>query len=249
MCKLNNKVAVVTGGSRGLGRAIAHAYAQNGASLVLVAQRDEYLLKTKKEIVDIGAAVEVCGGDIADPDFTNEILSCTLASFGKIDVLVNCAGTITRALTEELSLDQWHRVIDVNLNGTFYLTKAVLPLMREQRYGKIINITSQMAKLPHPSASPSYEVSKAGMAALTRHFAYHYAKYNICVNSIAPGSIDTDLPKSMNPEARQRLKDAIPLLRLGEPEEVAHLALFLASGESDYITGATFNINGGSLMD
>jgi 3-oxoacyl-[acyl-carrier protein] reductase len=106
-----------------------------------------------------------------------------------------------------------------------------------------------MAKLPHPSASPSYEVSKAGMIALTRHLAFHYAKYNICVNAIAPGSIDTDLPKSMSTEARQRLKNAIPLQRLGDPEEVGSLALFLASDDSNYITGATINISGGSLMD
>jgi len=246
---LKNKVAIITGGSRGLGRAIAQKFAKNGASLLLTALHEEGLFKAKKEIEEMGCKVEVLCGDIADPATSKAIIEKTLNLFGTINILVNCAGTITRTLVSDLELLEWHRVINVNLNGTFYLSQAVLPKMCEEQSGKIINITSQMARLPHPSASPSYEVSKAGMAALTRHLAYHYAKYNICVNSIAPGSIDTDLPKSMSTEARQKIKEAIPLKRLGEPEEVGELALFLASNKSNYITGATLNISGGSLMD
>jgi len=210
---------------------------------------EEGLSKAKKEISEMGAEVDVLCGDIAEPATSKRIVSQVLKLFGTIDILVNCAGIITRTPIADLSLEEWHRVIDVNLHGTFYLTQAVLPTLCEKNYGKIINITSQMAKLPHPSASPSYEVSKAGMVAMTRHLAYHYAKNNICVNAIAPGSIDTDLPKSMSPEARQKLKDIVPLKRLGEPEEVGSLSLFLASDHSNYITGATINITGGSLMD
>lgn len=246
---LKNKVAIVTGGSRGLGRAIAQKFAENDASLLLVALHKERLLQVKEEMSEMGFKVEILHGDIAEPVFSQHIVARALESFGTVDILVNCAGTITRTPVASLSLEEWHRVINVNLNGTFFLSQAVLPTMCAKNYGKIINITSQMARLPHPGASPSYEVSKAGMAALTRHLAYHYAKYNICVNAIAPGSIDTDLPKSMSPEARQKLKSAIPLGRLGEPEEVGSLALFLASDNSNYITGATVNITGGSLMD
>lgn len=246
---LTGKVAVISGGSRGLGRAIAEKFAQNGASLFLVALHEEKLVQAQKEIRKTGAKVEILYADIAEPGTSEQIVEKTLDRFGTIDILVNCAGVITRTLTEELSLVDWHRVIDVNLNGTFYLSKVVLPVLREKKYGKIINISSQMARMAHPSASPSYEVTKAGMEALTRHLACHYAKYNICVNSIAPGSIDTDLPKSMSLEARQRLKDMVPLQRLGEPEEVGALALFLASDQSDYITGARMTITGGSLMD
>jgi len=246
---LKDKVAIITGGSRGIGRAIAQKFAENGASLLLVALHEDRLLKAKQEICQMGVKVEILYGDIAKADFSQTILARALDIFGTIDILVNCAGTITRTPVKDLTLDEWHRVIDVNLNGTFYLSQAVLPIMCRKNHGKIINITSQMAKIPHPSASPSYEVSKAGMIALTRHLAFHYAKYNICVNAIAPGSIDTDLPKSMSPEARQRLKNAIPLKRLGDPLEVGSLALFLASDDSNYITGATINISGGSLMD
>jgi len=246
---LENKVAIVTGGSRGLGLAIALKFASHGASLILVATNQERLNQAAKEVRNRGAKAEIMAGDIANPAFSEEIVKVTLDNFGQIDILVNCAGVITRTPVETLSLEDWYRVIEVNLHGTFHACRAVLPLMRTQGYGKIINMTSQMAKLPHPSASPSYEVSKAGQIALTRHLAYHYAPYNICVNAIAPGSINTDMPKSMTPEAREHLRRAIPLRRLGEPDEVADCALFLATSMSDYITGETIDINGGTLMD
>lgn len=246
---LKNKVAIVTGGSRGLGKAIALKFASHGASLVLVATHKELLNQSADEIRSRGIKAEIIAGDIAKPKFSEEIIQLTLDHFGQIDILANCAGVITRAPIEELSLGDWYRVIDVNLHGTFHACRAVLPWMRHQKSGKIINITSQMAKLPHPSASPSYEVSKAGQIALTRHLAYHYAPYNICVNAIAPGSINTDMPKTMPLEAREHLHRAIPLGRLGEPDEVANCALFLASSMSDYITGETIDVNGGTLMD
>ena len=147
-----------------------------------------------------------------------------------------------------MTLDEWYRVIDVNLHGAFHMCRSFLPGMRDRNYGKIINLTSQMAHTTHPSASPSYEVSKAGLMALTKHLAFQYAQYGICVNAIAPGSIDTDMPKSMSPEARQSLKDSVPMKRLGEPEEVGDCALFLASDLSNYVTGISLHVNGGSLM-
>lgn len=246
---LKNKVAIITGGSRGIGNAIARKFAENGASLLLVALHKGRLLQAQKEISNIGAKVEIIYGDIAEPSLSQIIVAKTLEIYGTIDILVNCAGIITRTPFAKLSLKEWHRVINVNLNGMFYLSRAVLPMLCKKNYGKIINMSSQMARLPHPNASPGYEVSKAAIVALTRHIAYHYAKHNICVNAIAPGTIDTDLVKSMPAEARQRFKKAIPFRRLGQPQEVADLALFLASDKSSYITGATFNISGGSLMD
>lgn len=246
---LKNKVAIITGGSRGIGRAIAHKFAINGASLVLIANDRVDLDQVANEIREIGAPVRIVAGDVAKPELANEALKYTLGEFGTADILVNCAGIITRTPVEDLSLDEWNRVIDVNLHGTFHMCRAVLPIMRVKSQGKIINISSQMAKLPHPSASPSYEVSKAGQIALTRHLAYHYAKYNICVNAIAPGSINTQMPQSMSPEARELLRKAIPLQRLGEPSEVGDCALFLASSMSSYITGETIDVNGGTLMD
>ncbi|MBT5399263.1 SDR family oxidoreductase [bacterium] len=246
---LQNKIAIITGASRGIGKSIALTYARNGASLVLICHKDMESLKLVKEKAELlGAKVINLAGDIASSNFCNEIIHQTLEKFNTVDILVNCAGTITRSPVEKMSNEEWHRVIDVNLHSALYLSRNVLPIMRRKKYGKIINLTSQMAYTPHPSASPSYEVSKSGMTALTRHLALKYAKYNICVNNIAPGSIDTDLPKSMSNEARQRLKDAIPMQRLGDVEEVADCALFLASKMSSYITGNTIHVNGGSLI-
>jgi 3-oxoacyl-[acyl-carrier protein] reductase len=147
-----------------------------------------------------------------------------------------------------MTLEEWHEVINVNLHGAFHMCRLIIPGMREQKYGKVINITSQMAHTVHPSASPSYEVSKSALTALTRHLASQYASFNICINAIAPGSIDTDLPKSMTDEARLKLKNGVPMKRLGEPEEVANCALFLASDMSNYVTGVSMHINGGSLI-
>jgi len=246
---LQNKIAIITGASRGIGKSIALAFARNGASLVLTCLQDKEALNlVKAEAELLGAKVISLVGDVASNDFCDEIVSQTIKDFGTVDILVNCAGTITRSITEEMSSEEWHRVIDVNLHGVLYLSQNVLPIMRKNEYGKIINLTSQMAHAPHPSASPSYEVSKSGVTALTRHLALEYAKFNICVNNVAPGSIDTDLPKSMSDEARQRLKDAVPMQRLGDVKEVADCALFLASDMASYITGSTIHVNGGSLI-
>lgn len=246
---LQKKVAVITGASRGIGRDIAMSFAREGASLVLICLEDEdQLAIVREKTKQIGAKTVSMNGDVSTIEFCESIFQKTMSRFSRADILVNCAGTITRSLVEEMTLKEWHRVIDVNLHGAFYMCRMFLPSMREQQYGKVINITSQMAHIPHPSASPSYEVSKAGLAALTRHLALQYAKYNVCVNAIAPGSIDTDMPKSMSQEARLRLKNAVPMKRLGEPEEVGECALFLASEMSNYVTGATLHVNGGSLM-
>jgi 3-oxoacyl-[acyl-carrier protein] reductase len=246
---LQNKIVIITGASRGIGRSIALTFARNGASLFLTCLQDENNLNlVKLEAESLGAKVMTIVGDVASNKFCAELVSQAIDAFGSVDILVNCAGTITRTVTEEMSIEDWHHVINVNLHGTLYLSREVLPIMRKKVFGKIINITSQMAHMPHPSASPSYEVSKSGVLALTRHLALEYAKFNICVNNIAPGSIDTDLPKSMSYEARQRLKDAIPMQRLGDVKEVSDCALFLASEMSNYITGNTIHINGGSLI-
>jgi 3-oxoacyl-[acyl-carrier protein] reductase len=246
---LENRVAIVTGGSRGIGRAIAELFALNGANLLLVALQKKGLLQAQAELGETGCNVEVVSGDISEPAVAQRIVGRALDMFGTVDILVNCAGVITRTPAASLSLKEWQRVLDVNLTGAFLLSQAVLPTMCAQRHGKIINITSQMASRPHPSASPSYEVSKAGLAALTRHFAYHYAQYGICVNAVAPGSIDTDLAKTQTAEQRRAMECAIPLGRLGTVTEVAGAALFLASNRADYITGATINVSGGSWMD
>ena len=247
--KLLKQVAVITGASRGIGRDVALTFAREGASLVLVCLKDQNALAAVQQEAEVyGVKVITLLGDVSEVDFCESIYTACKEAFGIVDILVNCAGTITRAPFEELDLDDWHRVINVNLHGAFYMCRQFLPDMRKQKHGKVINMTSQMAHMPHPSASPSYEVSKGGLTALTRHLAYQYAAYNICINAIAPGSIDTDMPKSMTEAARERLRNGVPMKRLGEPEEVGECALFLASDMSNYVTGTTLHVNGGSLM-
>jgi len=246
---LKGKTAIITGGSRGIGRAIAERFAEHGARLVLVAREEEDLVDTATFIASRGGTAKTLTADVAVMDTARNAVALAREFGPNIDILVNCAGIITRTPFEQLSDAEWRSVLDVNLHGTFYFCQAVLPSMREVGQGRVINITSQMAKLPHPAASPSYEVSKAGMVALTRHLAYQYAPHNVLVNAIAPGSINTSLPKSMTEEARAKLKSGIPMKRLGEPEEVADAALFLASDLSSYITGEVLDVNGGSLMD
>jgi len=246
---LANRVAVVSGASRGIGREIAICLAAEGASVVLVClQNKERLAEVQQQVERIGSKCVSLMGDVSSVDFCKSVYEETMRRFGRADILVNCAGTIARAPVEEMSIEEWHRVINVNLHGSFYMSRVFLPGMRERRHGKVINLTSQMAYMPHPGASPSYEVSKAALTALTRHLALQYAKYNVCVNAIAPGSIDTDMPKNMSQEARERLKNAIPMKRLGEPHEVGACAVFLASEMSNYMTGTTLHVNGGSLM-
>ncbi len=246
---LADRTAVISGASRGIGREIALCLAREGASLVLVClENKDRLAEVHQQVEQMGSRCISITGDISDIGFCESIRDETMRKYGRVDVLVNCAGTITRASVEEMTIDEWHRVINVNLHGSFYMCRMFLPAMRQQQYGKVINLTSQMAYTPHPGASPSYEVSKAALTALTRHLAFQYAKYNVCVNAIAPGSIDTDLSKSMSQEVRERLKNAVPMKRLGEPHEVGMCALFLASEMSNYVTGMTLHVNGGSLM-
>lgn len=247
---LNKKIALITGASRGIGREIALAFARNNANLGLIALNDSIELKSVCEEIKKISTISplLFHGDISCNLFCSESINTILEKYHKIDILVNCAGIITREKIEELNPLVWQRVLDVNLNAPFYLSKLCLPHMRSSKYGRIINITSQMAFIPHPSASPSYEVSKAGLSALTRHLALAYAKDGITVNSIAPGSIDTDLPKSMPLEWREAIKAKIPMGRLGNVSEIASAALFLASPMSSYITGSTIHVNGGSLM-
>lgn len=246
---LEGQVAIATGGSRGIGKGIARAFVQHGAHVLLIARNEERLSAAAKDIASASSEVHCMAGDIADSSLSRRAAQFLLERFGRIDIVVNCAGIITRALTEHLSDEDWKRVLDVNLSGAFYLSRAVLPHMRSRRSGKIINIVSQMAKLPHPGASPSYEVTKAGLMALTRHLALHYAPHGVRVNAIAPGTIETGLQRDMNPEALAKILGAIPMNRLGGIDEVAQAALFLASDMSSYITGEVLDVNGGSLMD
>jgi 3-oxoacyl-[acyl-carrier protein] reductase len=201
------------------------------------------------EIEALGQKCAIQLGDVAKQETAAGIAQTAISSFGRIDVLVNNAGLNMRSSSLEMKLEDWQRVMDVNLNGTLHCCMAVLPHMIKQQSGKIVNISSTMAKTPHKNAAPSYGASKAGVNYLTQHLALEMAKHGICVNAICPGPIETDMSRQWSEEYRQQVLLKIPLGRLGTPENVADGVVFLVSKMSDFITGETININGGTYMN
>lgn len=246
---LQGKIAIVIGASRGIGREIALTLAKNGASLMITGNNENLLKEVALEVEKFNQKCLIYIGDISEPNTSKELVSKAIEVFGRIDILVNNAGINTRIPTLELQPEEWQKVINVNLNGTFYSCTAVLPYMIKQNYGKIINVSSTTSKTPHRNASPSYGASKAGVNYLTQHLALEMAKYNICVNAVCPGPIETDMSKQWTDEYREQVLAKIPLGKIGEAKNVADAVLFLASNMSDFITGESININGGTYMN
>jgi 3-oxoacyl-[acyl-carrier protein] reductase len=246
---LRGKSSIVTGASRGIGRAIALTMARHGSSLVINGNCEDLLKQLAVEIEQLGQECAIHPGDVANPETAVGIVQTAIKRFGRIDVLVNNAGINMRSSTLETKLEDWQRVMEVNLYGTLHCCVAVLPHFIKQQSGKIVNISSTVAKTPHMNAAPSYGSSKAAVNYLTQHLALEMAKHGICVNAICPGPIETDMSMQWSEEYRQEVLSKIPLRRLGMPENVADGVLFLSSKMSDFITGETININGGTYMN
>ena len=238
----NRSTAIVTGTSRGIGEAIASRLLNNGWRVFGVSnhtQSDNLL--SERDYQQISA-------DLSKTDEVARIVETTLESAESINVLVNCAGVITRNATLDHSVSDWGRVLQINLTAAYQLCQSALPSMMENGGGSIVNIASQMAFMPHIGASPSYEVSKAGLVALTRHLAEEFGPQGIRSNSVSPGSIATGLQNDMNSEVWQQIRSKIPMRRLGLPDEVAKVVMTLVSDAGSYINGADISVNGGSLM-
>jgi 3-oxoacyl-[acyl-carrier protein] reductase len=246
---LQNKTAIITGASRGIGRQIALTFAENGANLVLNGNDQEKLAEVKFLAQKKGVKAEIVIGDIASPDTAKELVKTALEHFHTVDVLVNNAGTMLRAPFLEVNHQDWQRVMEINFTGAFYTCQSVLPVMIEQKQGCIINISSVAGKTAHANSAPCYGASKAALHSLTQKLAYDMGKYNIRVNSIAPGPIATEMSDQWTPEYRQSVLNKIPLQRMGTPKNIADVALFLASPMADFITGESINVNGGTYMN
>lgn len=245
---LAGKVAVVTGASRGIGRQIALVLAEEGADIVINGTNADLLDSVRREIEALGRLCVSVPGDVSRPETAERLAETARREFGRIDILVNNAGVNDRTRTAQLTNESWQRVIDINLNGTFYMCHAVLPLMVEKKSGCIVNITSANGVTPHPNAAPSYGASKAAVTYLTKHFALEYASSGIRVNAVQCGPISSEMTDQWTPEYRAQSLSKIPLHRLGDAREVAWGVLFLCTEMSGFMTGASINMSGGKLM-
>src|ERR1700730_10714870 len=240
------RVAVVTGASRGLGRAAAARLHERGASVAVNVRSRERAELLAKEIGERAFAVP---GDVAADAAPDEIARRTLERVGRIDILVNNAALPLSTRFPDLSADEWRRAFEVNLTAPFLMTKTVLPAMRAQHYGRIINISSSAGRMVSTLGGAHYTASKAGLLGLTRAAAKELGRYGITVNAVCPGLIDTELTREhATAEELERHARGFPIPRLGTAQEVADLVCFLASERAGYITGASVDINGGDLM-
>ena len=240
------RVAIVTGAARGLGRAAAQRLYERGAS-VAVNVRD---IERAEEVADaLGERALAVPGDVAALGKPDEIARRTLERFGRIDILVNNAAMAETTRFPDLGADEWREALEVNMTAPFLLMKAVLPAMQAQDYGRIVNISSSAGRMVSTLGGAHYTASKTGLLGLTRAAAKELGKFGITVNAICPGMIDTELTyESASPEFLERLAAGFPVTRLGTAREVADLICFAASEAAGYITGASFDINGGDLM-
>ena len=247
MKRLDGQVAIVTGASRGIGRAVARELAEWGAAVVVnYFQSEEQAGALVGELTSAGGRAIAVRAGVAHPDDVQMMVQRALDEFGQIDILVNNAGVNRDRTLRRMSEEEWHEVISVDLSGAFYCISAVLPHMIERNYGRIINMSSIIGQMGNVGQS-NYAAAKAGLIAFTKSAAQELARYNITVNAMCPGFIGTDMVIALTEEVQQALISRIPLGRFGKPEEVAAFVRFLVT-EGDWITGQQFNPNGGMYM-
>ncbi len=244
--RLEGKVAIVTGASSGIGQAVARLFAQEGAKVALVGRRLEALREVASQIEAEGGVALPIQADVRLWEDVERAVREALDAFGSLQILINNAGLTRDNLAVRMTEEEWDEVMEVNLRGTFLFCKAVFRPMRRQRYGKIVNTSSVVVRGNMGQAN--YAASKAGVIALTRTLALEFARAGIRVNCVAPGFIETPMTAGLPETVKEEALKRIPLGRFGKPEEVAQLHLFLASPESDYITGQVFFIDGGATV-
>ena len=247
--RFKDQVAVITGAARGIGKVIALAFVGEGAKVALADIDGKHLEMLREEIEKKGGHALPVSGDISKGSDVEEMMARVLKTFGRIDVLVNNAGIIRRGTIETVTEEDWDSVIAINLKGTFNCCKAVVEPMKRQGGGKIVNVSSIAGKMGDITSAPGYGPSKAGGDALMKTLARQLARYGIRVNAVAPHAIETEMSAQWSEERRREIIAAIPLGRLGQPEDVAEAVLFLASDAASFITGEILDVNGGALMD
>ena len=246
MLNFSGKTVLITGATGGIGRGICKLFQQQGAQLAIVG-RDEAKLDAfrKRELPD--GDVKIYAVDLSDENNIGELVAKVEADCGKIDVLINNAGITKDNLSLKISSESWHKVLDTNLTSSFLLSKAVLPGMLKHRFGRIINMTSIVGVIGN-AGQTNYAASKAGMIGMSKSMALEVASRGITINCLAPGFIKTPMTDVLPDKAKEKLLENIPMAKMGNPEDVANAAVFLASDEAGYITGQTIHVNGGMAM-
>ena len=248
MFSLANKVAIVTGASRGIGKVIAQVFAKAGAHVICVARSEDAIKSLADEINTNGGSASHVACDISDGEAFSSLITGTAKEQGRLDVLVNNAGITQDNLLMRMKEDQWDTVLNINLKGAFHSMKAAVRPMMKNRKGRIINITSIVGLTGNPGQS-NYAASKAGLIGLSQSVAKEVATRGITVNCIAPGWIGTDMTDELSTDVREQFLSRIPANRIGSPEDIAYTALFLASDEASYITGQTITVDGGRVIN
>lgn len=248
MSRLAGKVAIVTGGTRGIGRGIAAAYLREGARVLITGTDAARAQAVAGELSTTGDCAGIAA-DLTRMEAIQPIVDAALARFGRIDVLVNNAGIGSGTSVWDVSVDEWDRIVDVNLRASFFLSVAAARVMRTSGGGSLLNVSSIAGQNGGIAGSPAYAAAKAGVIGLTRALARRFAPDRIRVNALSPADIETDMTAGWPRELRDRLIAITPLARFGEIDEVTGAAVFLASDEASYITGQVLSINGGAYMD
>ncbi len=247
--RLDGRVAIVTGGSRGIGGAISTALAADGANVAVVGipadrERTEHL---RASLNGTAQLVEFFEANVADPEACQRSVNAVIEKYGHVDILVNNAGITKDHTARKMTVEEWQAVLDVNLSGPFYMIKAVLEHMLERKFGRIVNISSVVGKMGN-FGQANYAAAKAGLLGLTKTLALETARSGITVNAVAPGFIATEMVKAMPQAAIDIAKGRTPVDRLGEPGEIARAVRFLVDENSGFITGTAFDVNGGMYM-
>lgn len=244
---LEGRVAIVTGASRGIGRAVAASLAEDGASVVVSGRDAARVDMAAKELEALGVPVLAVAGDVSKREDVDRVVGQARERFGRIDILVNNAGVTRDALLVRMRDEDWDEVVNVNLRGAFLMTRAVAKVMMRQKGGRIINITSTAGAIGN-AGQANYSAAKAGLIGLTKSAARELAHWGILVNGVAPGLIDTDMAAAIPPDAREALLAQVPLKRIGIAREVADVVRFLARDGASYVTGQVIHVNGGLYM-
>lgn len=245
---MEDKVVIVTGGSSGLGKYMAKDFVENGAKVVITGRNEERLSLAKKEISHENGEVLTIQMDVSEVSEITKTVNTVLEKWGRIDILVNNAAVRKETAIEEITEEEWNNIVSINLSGTFFFSQAVIESMRNQKWGRIINISSYGGQAGPLTSGAHYCASKAGQIVLTKTFARSLADSGITVNTVSPAAIESPEMEKMNPDKLEKMKDSIPVKRFGKAEEVAKMVSYLASEPAGYITGSTFDINGGLLM-